>query len=181
MYCKTMAFLERLYFWSYLGLYWNEKLVINFIPGTETKLWLQLLRQNVGSCLLMAIKRQNNRHTTLPRTHIAFIMPHPKGIGSRHKSWTGNNQGRQRNNPCDNWWFNCKEIHSKSNDLSSPVIYVPPQFISSVINPPQLSLVRQQSSRSSQNSTSDNRWDNRRTVTNLCTHYQDVKSCTTVD
>ena len=42
------------------------------------------------------MNKQNNRHTTPPQTHIAFIVPRPKGIGSRHKSGTGKNQGRQR-------------------------------------------------------------------------------------
>ena len=51
---------------------------------------------------LMAIKKQNNSHTTPPQIHIAFIMPRPKGIGSRYKSGTGNNQGRQQTTPRDN-------------------------------------------------------------------------------
>ena len=84
-------------------------------------------------------------------------MPRPKGIGSRHKSGTGKNQGRQRTTPRDNRCFNCKDSHSKSNELSSPVIPVPPPLNNSVINPPQLSSVRQQSSRSSQNTPRDNR------------------------
>ena len=49
-----------------------------------------------GSRILMAINKQNNRHTIPPQTHISFIMPYFKGIGSRHKSGTGNNQGRQQ-------------------------------------------------------------------------------------
>ena len=36
----------------------------------------------------MAINKQNNRHTKPPQTHIAFIMPRPKIIGSCHKSVT---------------------------------------------------------------------------------------------
>ena len=80
-------------------------------------------------------------------------MPRTKGIGSCHKIGTGNNQGMQLRNPHDNWCFNLKYIHSNSNKLSSPVIYVTPPFNNSVIYPPQLSLVRQQSSRSSQNTT----------------------------
>ena len=39
---------------------------------------------------------------TPPQNHIAFIMPSFKGIGSRHKSGTGNNQGRQQTTPRDN-------------------------------------------------------------------------------
>ena len=84
-------------------------------------------------------QQQNNRHTTPPQTHIAFIMPRPKGIGRYHKSGTGNNQGRQQKTPHDNRCFNWKDSHSKSNDLSSPVISVSPPLNNSVINPPQLS------------------------------------------
>ena len=84
-------------------------------------------------------------------------MPRPKGINSFHKSGTGNNQGRQRTTPYDSRCFNCEDIHSKSNYFSSPMIPVPPPLNKSVINPPQISSVRQQSSRSSQNNTRDNR------------------------
>ena len=52
--------------------------------------------------------------------------------------------------PSDNWCFNNNDSNSKSNDLSSPVIPVPPTFNDSVINPPHLSSVCQHSSRSSQ-------------------------------
>ena len=55
------------------------------------------------------------------------------------------------NTPRDNWCFNSKDSNSKSNDLSSLVIPVPPPFNYSVINPPQLSLVGQKSSSSSHN------------------------------
>ena len=72
---------------------------------------MQLLRQKVGSHILMAIDKQNNRHTKPPQTHIAFIMPRFKGIGSRQKSGTGNNQGRKRTAPRDNRCFNQKECH----------------------------------------------------------------------
>ena len=44
----------------------------------------------------------NNRNITPPQTHITFIMPRPKGIGGRHKSGTGKNQGRQLTTHCDN-------------------------------------------------------------------------------
>ena len=110
----------------------------------------------------MAIKKQNNRHTTPPKNHIAFIMPRQKGIVSCHKSGTGNNQVRQQTTPSDNRWFNCKGSHSKSKELSSPVMSVPPPFNNSVINPPQLSLVCQQSSRSSQKTPRDNQCLNRK-------------------
>ena len=63
---------------------------------------MQLSRQKVGSHLLLATKKQNNRHTTPPQTHISFIMPLPKHIGSYRKSGTGKNQIRQQMNPCDN-------------------------------------------------------------------------------
>ena len=78
-------------------------------------------------------------HTTPTQTHIAFIVPRPKGISSHHTR--------------DNWCFNCKYSHSKSNEFSSLVIPVPPPLNDSFINPPRLSLVRQQSSSSSQNTT----------------------------
>ena len=118
---------------------------------------MQLLRQIVGSHILLAVNKQNNSHTTPPQTHIAFIVPRPKGIGSHQKSGTGNNQGRQRTNPRGNWWFNRKDRHSKSNELSFLVIPVLPPLNNSVINTPQLSSVYQQSSRSLQNTPRDNR------------------------
>ena len=80
----------------------------------------------------------------------------PKGIGSRHNSGTGNNQVRQRTTPRDKRCFNHKGIHSKSNELSSTVIPVPPPLNNSVINPHQLSSVCQQSSISSQDTPLDN-------------------------
>ena len=135
----------------------RKKLVINFIPGNENKTRLKLSRQKVDSHLLLAITKQNNRHTTLPQTHIEFIMPRPKGIGSCHKSGTGKNQDRQRTTPSDNRCFNRKDINSKSNEFSSLVRPVPPPLNNSVINPPQLSVVGQQSSSSSQNTPCDNR------------------------
>ena len=118
---------------------------------------MQLSRQNVGYEPLIATNKQNNRHTTPPQTHIAFIMPRPKGIVSHHKSVTGNNQGRQKTTPRDNQCFNRKGSHSNIKYFSSPVIPVPTPLNNSVINPPQLSSVRQQSSRSSQNTPRDNR------------------------
>ena len=122
---------------------------------------MQLSRQKVGSYLLMAIKK-NNMHTTPRKNHTEFIMPCPKGIGRCHKSGTGNNQGRQRTTPHDNRHYNRKESHSKSNELSPPVISVTPPLNNSVINPHQLSLVGQQSSSSSQNTPHDNRRFNRK-------------------
>ena len=117
---------------------------------------MQLLRQKVGFHLLLATNKQNNRLITPPQTHIAFIMLCPKGIGSRHKSGAWNNQGRQETTLRDNQFFNHKYSHSKSNKLSSPVIYVPPPLNNSVINPPQLYSVFQQSSSSSNNNPCDN-------------------------
>ena len=87
-------------------------------------------------------------------------MPRPKGIVHRHKSGTGKNQGRKRTTPRDNRCFNRKESHSKRNCFSSPVIPVPPPLNDSVINPPRLSSVCQQSSRSSHNNPCDNRYFN---------------------
>ena len=94
----------------------------------------------------MAIDKQNNRHTIPPQTHITFTVPRFKGIGSFHKSGTGNNQGRQRTTPQDNRWFNCNYCHSNSNEMSLPLISFSPPFNNSVINPSQLSSVRQQHS-----------------------------------
>ena len=118
----------------------------------------------------MAINKQNNRHTTPPQTHIAFIMPRPKGIVIRYKIGTWKNQGRQRTSPCDNQCFNHKDSHSKSNKLSSPLIYLPPPLNNLVINPPQLSSVHQQSSRSSHNTPCDNRCFNSK-ESNLKSNY----------
>ena len=97
--------------------------------------------QKKGSHLFLAFNKQNNMHTTLPQTHIELIMPRPKGIGSCHTH--------------DNQCFNCKDIHSNSNELSSLVIPVTPPLNTSVINPPHLYLVCQQSSRSSHNTISE--------------------------
>ena len=95
----------------------------------------------------MAINKQNNRHTISPQIYIVFIIP--RGIE--------NNQDSQRTTHCDNWCFNRNCCHSKSNNFSSPVISVSLPFNNSVINPSQLSLVLQQSSRSSHNTPCDNR------------------------
>ena len=108
----------------------------------------------------MDIDKQNTRHTISPQTHIIFIIPRPKGIGSCHKSETGNNQGRQQMNYSDNRCFNRNNCHSKRNWLSLTVIYVSPPLNNSVINPSRLSSVRQQSSRSSHNTPCDNWWFN---------------------
>ena len=79
-----------------------------------------------------------------------------KGLGRCHKSGTGNNEGRQRTTPRDNWGFNCNDCHSRSNKLSLTVISVSLPLNNSVINPPQLSSFCQQSSRSSHNTPRDN-------------------------
>ena len=74
---------------------------------------------------MMAIDKQNNRDTISPQTHILFIMPRSKkGLGRCRKIGTGNNQGRRRTTPRDNRGFNRNECHSKSNELSLPVISV---------------------------------------------------------
>ena len=125
---------------------------------------MRFSRQKFGSHLLMAINKQNNRHTTPPQTHIAFIMPRFKVIGSRHKSGTGNNQVRQQMNPLDNWCFNHNNIHSNNNEFSSPVVSVFLPFNNSFINPSQLSSVRQQSSSSSHFTPHDNRCFNSKGV-----------------
>ena len=80
-----------------------------------------------------------------------------KGLGRCHKSETGNNQGRRRTTPFDNRGFNHNNCHSKSIDMSLPVISVSLPLNNLFINPPQLSSVCQQSSRSSHNSPCDNK------------------------
>ena len=92
---------------------------------------MRFLRQKFGSHLLLDTNKQNNRHATPPQTNIYFIMPRTKGIGSRHRSGTGKNHGRQQTSPNDNRCFNCKDSNSK--------IPVPPRLNNSVINPPHLS------------------------------------------
>ena len=74
-----------------------------------------------------------------------------KGLGGCHKSVAGNNQGRRRTTPRDNPGFNRNDCHSKSIEMSLPVISVSLPLNNSFINPPQLSSVCQQSSRSSPN------------------------------
>ena len=81
-----------------------------------------------------------------------------KGLGRCHKSGTGKNQGRRRMTPRDNQGFNRNDCHSKRIEMSLPVISVSLPLNHSVINPPQLSLVCQQLSRSSHNSPRDNKW-----------------------
>ena len=80
-----------------------------------------------------------------------------KGLGRCHKSGTRNNQGRPRTTPRDNLGFNHKDCHSKSIKMSLLVISVSLPLNNSVINPPQLSSVCQQSSRSSPNIPRDNK------------------------
>ena len=57
------------------------------------------------------------------------------------------------NTPRDNQCLNSNHSNSNRNELSSPVIPMLPPWNDSVINPTQLSLVRQQSSSSSHNTT----------------------------
>ena len=85
-------------------------------------------------------------------------MPHSKkGLGRCHKIGTGNNQVRRRTTPRDNRGFNCNDCHSKSINVSLTVISVSIPLNNSVINPPQLSSVCQQSSRSSHSIPRDNK------------------------
>ena len=106
-----------------------------------------------GHHKVRAIDTQNNRQTISPQTHIVFIMPRSKtGLGRCHKSGTGNNQGRRIRTTRDNRGFNRINCHSKRNEMSLLVISVSLPLNNSVINPPQLSSVCQQSSRSSPNS-----------------------------
>ena len=101
------------------------------------------------------LRQKNYRHTKPPQTHIAFIMPCFKGIGSCHKSGTGKIRV-EKTTPRGNRCFNCSNCHSKSNYLSLPVISVNPPLNNSVINPSHLSSVGQQSSISSHNTPHDN-------------------------
>ena len=80
-----------------------------------------------------------------------------KGLWRCHKSGTGNNQGRRQTTPRDNRGFIRNACHSKSNEISLPVIYVSLPLNNLVINPPQPSSVCQQSSRYSPNSPRDNK------------------------
>ena len=79
-----------------------------------------------------------------------------KGLGRCHKSGTGNNQGRRQTTHHDKQGFNRKDCHSKSIEISLPVISVSLPLNNLVINPPQLSSVCKQSSRSSHNIPHDN-------------------------
>ena len=107
---------------------------------------------------MMAIDKQNIRHTISLQNHIVFVMPRSKkGFGRCHKSGTRENQGRRRTTSCDNRGFNRNDCHSKSIKMSLPVISVSFPLNNSVINRPQLSSVCQQSSRSSHNSPRDNK------------------------
>ena len=107
---------------------------------------------------MMEIDKWNIRYTISSKTHILFVMPRSKKVlGRCHKSGTGKNQGRWRTTPRNNRGFNCNDFHSKSIDMSLPVIYVSLPLNNSVINPPQMSSVCQQSSRSSHNSPRDNK------------------------
>ena len=47
-----------------------------------------------------------------------------KGLERCHKSGTGNNKGRPQTTNCDNRGFIRKDYHSKSIEMSLPVIYV---------------------------------------------------------
>ena len=127
----------------------RENLFLHFIIDTETQTRLKLSCQKVCYQIMLAINKQNNRHTTPPQTNIEFIMPLPNFIVSLHKSGTWNNWGRQHITPRDNRCLNRKGSHSKRNELPSPVKPVPPPLNNSVINPPQLSSVHQHSSSSS--------------------------------
>ena len=85
-------------------------------------------------------------------------MPrYKKGLGRCHKIGTGNNQGRKQTTPRDNRGFNRNDCHSKSIEMSLPVISVSLPLNNLVINPPQMYSVCQQSSRSSHNIPHDNK------------------------
>ena len=85
--------------------------------------------------------------TIPPKLNNSVINPHQLSSVSQQSSRS------LQNNPSDNRCFNSKNINSRNNELSSPMIHVPPPSNYSVINPPQLSLVCHQSYRSSLNTT----------------------------
>ena len=130
------------------------------ITTTETQTRLQLSHQKFGSYLLMDTNKKIPVKKKPPQTHISFIMPRPKGIGSCIKSGTGNNQGRQQTNPCYDLCFNRNYSHSKINKLSLTVISIYPTLNNSVINPSLMSSVCQQPSISSHFTPDDNQWFN---------------------
>ena len=78
-----------------------------------------------------------------------------KGLGRCHKIGTENNKGRPRTTFRVYRGFIHKDYHSKSIEMSLPVISVSLPLNNSVINPPHLSSVFQQSSSSSHNSPND--------------------------
>ena len=82
-----------------------------------------------------------------PPLNNSFINPHQLSSVRQHSS------SSSHNTPLDNRCFNSKDSDSKINDFPSPVIPVPPTLNDSVINPTQLSSVRQQPSRSPHNTT----------------------------
>ena len=85
-------------------------------------------------------------HTISPQTNILFIMPRSKkDLGRWHKCGTGNNQGRRRTTPRNNRVSNRNDCHSKSIETSLTVISVYLPLNNSVINPPQMSSVCQNS------------------------------------
>ena len=86
-----------------------------------------------------------------PPLNNSVINPH------QLSSFLQQSSGSSNNTPRNNWCFNSKGSNSKRNEFSSTVIHVPPPLNDSVINPPQLSSVSQQSSRSSHNTTPESR------------------------
>ena len=79
-----------------------------------------------------------------------------KGLRRCQKSGTGNNQGRPRTNVHVYRGFIRKDYHSKSIEMSLPVISVSLPLNNAVINPPQLFSVCHKSSRSSHSSPHEN-------------------------
>ena len=79
-----------------------------------------------------------------------------KGLGRCQKSGTGNNQGRPRTTVRVYLGFIRKDYHSKIIERSLPVISVSLPLNNGVINPPQLSSVCHQSSKSSHSSPHEN-------------------------
>ena len=112
-YWYVLVFIKKFYKVRYLYrkiMTFFREVVINFNPGIETQTWLQLLPKKNGFHLFFAINKQKNIHTTLPHTHIAFIVPRPKGIRShytRDDRCFNFTAFTQREMSCHHQWYLC--------------------------------------------------------------------------
>ena len=119
--------------------------------------WNNKGRQRTNPCDKRCLNRKygHSKSNKFSSTVISVSPPINNSVINSHQLSLVCQQSSRysQNTPCDNRCFNSKESHSNRNDLSSPVIPVPPPLNDSVINPPQLSLVFQQSYSSSHNTT----------------------------